>query len=589
MSTRARATGVRLAAAILLAVMTAGTAGPAAASDTAGNPADSVRPDRTTVSYHGYQVQVPNGWRVVDLSAKPADCVRFDTPAVYLGHPGEQSNCPAHLVGRTAGLLVEPLDEQSAQRLGDDTAVAPPGQAAAPKDAPSVNDEIRVAVPDAGVLVTAAHTPETETQVRDVLTGARLVPGGQPVNLDDLRRQPDAEPQAITAPGSFLGRGFDACTAPSSSAMNAWRTSSPYRAVGIYISGAIRACAQPNLTSSWVSTHSANGWRFILIDVGRQAPCTSYSLRISTDPATARSQGRTAAQGAMSAASALGFGAGSAIYSDIEAYSSTTSCRASVLSYASGWTQALNAAGWLGGVYSSAASGIRDLVWAYNNTAYTRPNHIWFAWWNGQANVDGGQYVPATYWANHQRLHQYVGESRETYGGVTINIDRNYLDVGSGAPPPPPPACSSANLDFTSYATIRNGSTGPLVLAAQCLLEANAFDVGTPDSVFGPATESAARAFQSSRGLVVDGVIGPRTWTALLSAGTTPTLQIGSTGEAVRRLQRALTAALGRTVAIDGQFGSQTGQAVRDYQASRGLGVDGIVGPQTWGALQSGR
>ena len=544
-----------------------------------------VEPQRV-VSYHGYEVQVPDGWRVVDLAADAKTCVRFDEPAVYLGHPGDQPGCPAHLVGRTAGLVIEPLDGKSADRVDGNTGVAQPGAAFAP--ARSVNDEIRVAVPDAGVLVTAVHAPDTEGTVRDVLGKARLVAGGTPVNLDDLPREPDSGTQAIVAPGSFLGRGFDACTAPSSTAMNAWLASSPYRAVGVYISGSLRACGQPNLTASWVSTHSSNGWRFILIDVGRQAPCTGYSLRISTDPATARSQGRTAAQNAMTAATGLGFGAGSAIYSDIEAYSSTASCKAGVLSYVSGWTQALNAAGWLSGVYSSAASGIRDLVSAYNDTSYTRPNHIWFAWWNGQANVDGGTYVPATYWANHQRIHQYVGESTESYGGVSINIDRNYLDVGSGTPPPPP-TCSSASLDFTGYTTIRNGSSGPLVLAAQCLLEANGFDVGTPDSQFGAATESATRSFQSSRGLTADGVIGARTWTALLSAGTTPTLQSGSTGEAVRRLQRALTAALGRTVGIDGVFGTQTGQAVRDYQSSRGLGVDGIVGAQTWGALQAGR
>ncbi|MBX9399053.1 peptidoglycan-binding protein [Streptomyces sp. TRM72054] len=55
------------------------------------------------------------------------------------------------------------------------------------------------------------------------------------------------------------------------------------------------------------------------------------------------------------------------------------------------------------------------------------------------------------------------------------------------------------------------------------------------------------------------------------------------------RLQRALTAALGRTVGIDGVFGSGATQAVRDYQSSRGLAVDCIVGAGTWGALQAGR
>lgn len=196
--------------------------------------------------------------------------------------------------------------------------------------------------------------------------------------------------------------------------------------------------------------------------------------------------------------------------------------------------------------------------------------------------------MPSTYWSSHQRIHQYAGEVTESYGGYSINIDRDYLDVGNGTTPPTP-TCTGANLDFTAYTTVQSGSTGDQVKAAQCLLKAAGFDPGTPDGVFGPGTATAARNFQTSKGLTADGVVGPKTWTALLSRGTTPTVQNGSTGEAVTRLQRALTAALGRTVAIDGVFGSGTAQAVRDYQSSRGLGADGVVGPATWGALQSGK
>jgi hypothetical protein len=37
-------------------------------------------------------------------------------------------------------------------------------------------------------------------------------------------------------------------------------------------------------------------------------------------------------------------------------------------------------------------------------------------------------------WVNHQRLHQYKGDHNETWGGVTINIDSNFLDVAGGTP-----------------------------------------------------------------------------------------------------------------------------------------------------------
>ena len=533
-----------------------------------------------TISYHGYRLQVPSSWSVVDLTADPAACIRLDRPTVYLGRPGDQSGCPSHLVGRSAAIVVEPL---SGSRPSADVVVASNRSARVP-DALSRDGQIQVAVPDAGVLVTASHTPDTEVAVRAALDSAALVGGGTPADVPVAPR--NRALASVVAPGTFKDKAFDACAAPSQSAMNAWR-SSPYKAVGIYISGSVRACSQPNLTPGWVSSNAANGWQFILIDVGRQNPCSTYSSKFSTDPATARQQGRDAAVGSQAAAANLGFAPGSAIYSDIEGYASTATCRAAMLSYVSGWTEKLNELGYLGGVYSSAGSGMVDLAAGYNNASYKRADHVWFAWWNGRADTDSGTYIPASYWANHQRLHQYQGGHNETHGGATINIDSNYVDVAAGTPQPPD-TCTVANLNFTAYAVQRAGATGDQVKAAQCLLR-NAGRTVEPTGTFDAATTAATSAFQTATGLTADGVIGARTWTALLSYGDTPTLRSGSTGVAVSRLQRALTAALGRSVGIDGQFGPNTERAVRDYQTSRTLGVDGVVGAGTWGALQDGR
>ncbi|MEW1691106.1 peptidoglycan-binding protein [Streptomyces sp. NPDC091265] len=142
---------------------------------------------------------------------------------------------------------------------------------------------------------------------------------------------------------------------------------------------------------------------------------------------------------------------------------------------------------------------------------------------------------------------------------------------------------------FTAYATQRSGSTGAQVTAVQQLLNEQGQAAGAADGVFGPATEAAVTAYQTAHGLAADGVVGPGTWTALLSAGATATLQEGASGEGVKRLQRALTAALGSTVGVDGSFGPATTTAVRSYQTSRGLTADGIVGTGTWTALQAGR
>jgi len=62
------------------------------------------------------------------------------------------------------------------------------------------------------------------------------------------------------------------------------------------------------------------------------------------------------------------------------------------------------------------------------------------------------------------------------------------------------------------------------------------------------------------------------------------TIKKGSNGEAVRLLQKILNKH-GYMLADDGVFGKLTEAAVREYQDSQGLAIDGIVGRQTWARL----
>jgi hypothetical protein len=66
-----------------------------------------------------------------------------------------------------------------------------------------------------------------------------------------------------------------------------------------------------------------------------------------------------------------------------------------------------------------------------------------------------------------------------------------------------------------------------------------------------------------------------------------PMLRIGDEGIWVRELQSDLNEQLPASLEEDEIFGALTEQAVIDYQRTRGLEVDGIVGPQTWDALDS--
>lgn len=55
-------------------------------------------------------------------------------------------------------------------------------------------------------------------------------------------------------------------------------------------------------------------------------------------------------------------------------------------------------------------------------------------------------------------------------------------------------------------------TSGWEVLEAQCLLKHHGFDPGVTDGSYGERSKEAAKNFQKSRGLVVDGVVGPDTW-----------------------------------------------------------------------------
>jgi peptidoglycan hydrolase-like protein with peptidoglycan-binding domain len=65
-----------------------------------------------------------------------------------------------------------------------------------------------------------------------------------------------------------------------------------------------------------------------------------------------------------------------------------------------------------------------------------------------------------------------------------------------------------------------------------------------------------------------------------------PTIRQGSSGKAVTEAQYLLVRSLILPSSqIDGSFGPATTRAVREFQSEEGLAADGIVGPNTWGAL----
>jgi peptidoglycan hydrolase-like protein with peptidoglycan-binding domain len=135
---------------------------------------------------------------------------------------------------------------------------------------------------------------------------------------------------------------------------------------------------------------------------------------------------------------------------------------------------------------------------------------------------------------------------------------------------------------------LRPGASGEVVRQLQQALKDLGYDPGAVDGQFGSRTEAAVRAFQSAKGIDVDGIVGDVTWLNIDEADmSNPTIRRGSTGNPVRRAQKRLTLGGYDTGGVDGIFGASTEAAVRRFQGDRGLTVDGIVGPRTWAEIDA--
>jgi peptidoglycan hydrolase-like protein with peptidoglycan-binding domain len=397
-----------------------------------------------------------------------------------------------------------------------------------------------------------------------------------------------ATPQA---PGDFTGHGFDTCVAPSQPVMDTWNLTSPFSAVGIYISGNSRYCGdayQPNLSKAWVQRNANNGWRFIPIHVGRQSPCFKNNpasrvqkKKMSTDISTARAEAVGEAQETIAALTKYGFGPGSVSYLDLEWYSRTAACDTVVLEFADAWTEYLHSQGYQSGLYSSGSAAIKlvDEARLSGRPGFTLPDHMWNAWVNKAADTKGGPYLSDSGWTNHQRIHQYHNGVNVSYGGKTLNIDKNFLDVGRGSTAVRQSKPCGYTRSFTRYPTLRTGAKRREVAALECLLKNQGY-LKKVDTRYSSGTARAVAKFRKSRGLGSSGTTNRATWTAVLKQG--------SVGQSVWRLQRTLTAA-GLNPGFSGVYDAKTVKAVQAYRKARKLTAYTTTESSVWRLLQRGK
>lgn len=151
---------------------------------------------------------------------------------------------------------------------------------------------------------------------------------------------------------------------------------------------------------------------------------------------------------------------------------------------------------------------------------------------------------------------------------------------------------------------LTEGNRGADVTACQEALVAAGF-LDSADGSYGPATTKAVTAYQRDRGLPVSGVIDEETYGALTQEGGAPaeaassvkesddsgkhegTVRLGDRGDTVVHLQNLLSLHGFAPDTVDGVFGSDTEEKLKEFQNYHGLKADGVAGSKVWAKLES--
>lgn len=212
-------------------------------------------------------------------------------------------------------------------------------------------------------------------------------------------------------------------------------------------------------------------------------------------------------------------------------------------------------------------------------------------------------------WGTNYVGHQYT--EKGNIPGINGNVDlNNFFDgifiLGRGG----------ASQDVVEETLLEKAKNyiGARTKELQEKLIAKGYECGGygADGAFGQGTLNSLLQFQRDNGLVADGLAGLETFAKLNSGGDdvvvklqseinsqgfgkiavdgiagnetinhSPTLRLGAKGEITKALQILLNRK-GYALATDGVFGTSTENAVKSFQKSKGLLIDGIVGANTW-------
>lgn len=243
---------------------------------------------------------------------------------------------------------------------------------------------------------------------------------------------PEPDPEARGVPG------FDTRDYPGDGVMRTWLAESPYRWVGFYLPA---PCYTGTTWQGKRSTIRDMGWGTAVLFVGEQDwPSTTSAARSSStaratdttdavEAAEARctrrnlsaERGRVDGAAAADVAGAEGFPSGTVVYLDVEPVDSVSD---SLAAYVRAWTRGLAARGFAPGLYAHArnAEALMEVMTRALEGDSPAPR-LWVAS-TGGFNLRRGP----TESGFDAAIWQGVLDTHETYGGTTLQIDRNVAD-----------------------------------------------------------------------------------------------------------------------------------------------------------------
>lgn len=217
---------------------------------------------------------------------------------------------------------------------------------------------------------------------------------------------------------------------------------------------------------------------------------------------------------------------------------------------------------------------------------------------NAESTNSSAKAGPAKITRIYDGKHPYhivhTNSQSTVYGWVDASTIGVYESEASPNPDPKPDSKPDTCPYSEPTRELTNGHTGDDVRWVQWYLTHDGYPI-TIDGIFGTNTDKKVRQFQKDQKINVDGWVGKDTRERLKNPKNIKTnpyneptsdIRKGATGEGVRWIQWELVEA-GYNISVDGIFGTDTDNSVRDFQRKNNLTVDGWVGKNTRAKLKA--